>query len=174
MEKVFSGFYNFFQESKEGKLGKTAQFWTSYIHFMHLYRDFTRSIRIGDLEVFISCLPKLTNIFFASSNPNYPRMGDLEVFISRLPKLTNIFFASSHSNYPRWLVKYYDSILKLNETHPEVYNEIKQGWFAIRRTQKPFSSTAIDLTLEQRINAEAATQHLGVLSITNPVSARQR
>ena len=79
---------------------------------MDLYHDFTRSIRMADLEVFISCLPKLTNIFFVLNHPNYAR----------------------------WLVKYYDSILKLNETHPEVYKEFKQGWFAIRRTEKPFWS----------------------------------
>ena len=64
--------------------------------------------------------------------------------------------------------------MKLNETHLEVYNEFKQGWFTIRRTEKPFSSTAIDLTLEQTVNAEAASQHLEVLSITNSISARQR
>ena len=121
MEEVFSGFYKLFQDTKEGKLGKTAQFLTRYINFMHLYHDFTRSIRIGDVEVFTSCLPKLANIFFALNHPNYAR----------------------------WLVKYYDSILKLNETHPEVYNDFKQGWFAIRRTEKLFSSIAIDLILEQ-------------------------
>ena len=113
---------------------------------MRLYHDLTRSIK----------------------------MGDLEVFVSYLPKLTNIFFALNHPNYARWLVKYYDSILKLNETHPEVYNEFKQGWFAIRRTEKPFSSTAINLTLEQTTNAEAASPRLGVLSIANSISARRR
>ena len=79
---------------------------------MDLYHDFTRSIRMADLEVFISCLPKLTTIFFVLNHPNYAR----------------------------WLVRYYDSILKLNETHPEVYKGFKQGWFAIRRTEKPFWS----------------------------------
>ena len=145
MEEVFSGIYKFFQDTKEGKLDKTAQFWASYINFMHLYHEFTRNIRMGDLEAVISCLPKQIS-----------------------------FFALNHSNYARWLVKYYDSILKLNETHLEVYNEFKQGWFTIRRTEKPFSSTAIDLTLEQTINAEAVSQHLEVLSITNSISARQR
>ena len=63
--------------------------------------------------------------------------------------------------------------LELNETHSEVYNEFKQGWLAIRRNEKPLSSTAIDLTLEQTINAEAASQHLWILSITNSVPARR-
>ena len=72
-EEVFSGFYKFFLELNEGKLDKTAPFWTSYISFMHLYHDFTRTIKMGDLEVFISCIPKLTNIFFALNHPNYER-----------------------------------------------------------------------------------------------------
>ena len=50
---------------------------------------------------------------------------------------------------------------------------MKQGWYAITRTKKPFSSAKIDLTLEQTINAEAASQRLGVLSITNSISASQ-
>ena len=59
---------------------------------MHLYHDLARNIRMSDLEVFISCLPKLTNIFFGLNHPNYAR----------------------------WLIKYYDSILQLSETHPEL------------------------------------------------------
>ena len=73
MEEVFSGFYKFFQELRVGKFDKTAPFWTSYINFMHLYHDFTRTFKMGDLEVFISCLSKLTNIFFALNHPNYTR-----------------------------------------------------------------------------------------------------
>ena len=145
MEDVFSGFYKYFQDPKEGKFFDTANFWRDYINYMYLYHNFTQSIR----------------------------MDDLEIFISWLRKLTNIFFALNHRNYARWLVKYYDSVLKLNETDAEVYNELKQSWFAIRCTKMPFSSTTIDLTLEQTINAETASQRLGVLSITNSISARQ-
>ena len=31
------------------------------------------------------------------------------------------FFALNHQNYSRWTVKYHDNLLKLEETHPEVY-----------------------------------------------------
>ena len=66
----FTGFYKFSQESEEGELGKTAQFWKSYIKVIHPYLEFTPSIRMGDLEEFILYLPKLTNIFFALNHPN--------------------------------------------------------------------------------------------------------
>ena len=45
MEEVFSGFYKFFHDMKEGKLDKTTQFWASYIDFMHLYHDFKNKIK---------------------------------------------------------------------------------------------------------------------------------
>ena len=51
------------------------------MYLIHLYHNFTRSVRTGDLDLYISCLPEITNIFFAMN----------------------------HLNYARWLVKYYDS-----------------------------------------------------------------
>ena len=59
--------------------------------------------------------------------------------------------------------------MKLNETHPEKYNEFKQDWFAIRFTEKLFLSTAIDLILKRIINTEAAGQCLEKLSINNSI-----
>ena len=60
------------------------------------------------------------------------------------------------------------------ETHPEVYAEFKKGGFSIKRTKKSFSGSPIDLTLEQTINADAASQRTGIASLTNSISARQR
>lgn len=74
------------------------------IDFIHLYHDLTRSIRVGYLELFISCLPKMSNIFFALHHPNYAR----------------------------WMIKFHDELLKLGETHPEVYREFKKVSFCAR------------------------------------------
>ncbi|GFY05336.1 hypothetical protein TNCV_2207821 [Trichonephila clavipes] len=43
-----------------------------------------------------------------------------------------------------------------HETHPDLYEGFKQGFFGIKRTTKPFSRQPIDLVLEQTINADAA------------------
>ena len=51
---------------------------------------------------------------------------------------------------------------------------LNKAGLLLRRTEKPFSSTAINLTLEQTTNVEAASPRLGVLSIANSISARQR
>ena len=130
----------------EGKHGKTAQFWILYVNWIHLYHDFIRSIRIGDLELYISCFPKIIDLFFAMNHPNYAS----------------------------WAVRYYENLINLPKTHPEVFDDFEKGWFAIKRTEKPFSATPIDLTLEQTINADAVNQKIEISSMTNSISARQR
>ena len=138
MEEIFSNYHIYCKKTENGIHGKTPQFWMQYINLIHFYHDFTRSIRNGDLHLYISCFPKLPNCFFALNHPNYAI----------------------------WCVKYYDSLIKLPETHPDVYNDFKKGWFGMKRTKKSFSSTPIGLTLEQTINADAASQRLGISLIT--------
>ena len=123
---MLDDYKEYLEETKAGKYGKTSQLWIGYTEWMHLYHEHIRSIRIGDFDLYIYCLPK-----FAS-----------------------LFFALNHQNYARWLVRYHDNLLKLSETHPDVYMDFKEGCFAIKRTQKDFSALPIDLTLEQTINAE--------------------
>ena len=144
--EAFSRYERYCQDTSSGKHGKTAQFWYGYIDLIFLYRLLSRSLREGNFELYTHCM--------------------------RL--VTDVFFAFNHQNYSRWLVRYNDNLLKLNTTHPEVYQEFQQGNFAVRRTKKPFSGSPIDLTLEQTINANAASQTLGISHMTNSISARQR
>ena len=106
------------------KYGKAAKFWMQYVEMYHLYRDFTRSVRVGDLNLYISCLPKLSNYLFVLNHPNYAR----------------------------WTVQYYNNLILVPETHPETYSEFKKGFFSIKRITKSFSGNPIDSTLEQTIN----------------------
>ncbi|GFW80337.1 hypothetical protein TNCV_2944701 [Trichonephila clavipes] len=129
--------YNIFkQRCLSGEHGKTSQFYLIYINLIHHYLDLSRSIRTWDFVL----------------------------FISTLPKITNIFFICNQQNYARWTVK---------ETHPDLYEEFKQGCFGIKRTTKPFSRQPIDLVLEQTINADTARKLTGVIHFTNSISARQ-
>ena len=87
-------------------------------------------------------------------------------------QVTNYFFTFNHSNYARWLVRYHDNLLKLGETYKDVYDGFKKGCFGIKRTQENFSRLPIDLTLEQTVNADAASQKSGISYFTNSISAR--
>ncbi|KAF0748896.1 Uncharacterized protein FWK35_00021465 [Aphis craccivora] len=92
-----------------------------------------------------------------------------------LKKLINLYSKFQNSpNYARWIVKYYDNILKLDETHPDLKIDFENGSFGIKRTSKSFSRQPIDLTLKQTINADASKRLTGVIHFTNSISARQR
>ena len=120
--------------------GKTAQFWFGYIEMLHLYHVFIRSIRLEDFELYI-CLPRVTNYFFSFNHPNYAR----------------------------WLVRYHDNLSKLSEPHKDVYDEFKKDCFGIKRTKKDFLRLTIDLTFEQTVNADAASQKIGISYFTNSI-----
>ena len=51
MEDVFRNYYAYKTETLNGSHGKTAAFWMMYVDMLHLYRDFTRSIRTGNLDL---------------------------------------------------------------------------------------------------------------------------
>ena len=107
---------------------------------LHLYHVFIRSIRLEDFELYI-CLPRVTNYFFSFNHPNYAR----------------------------WLVRYHDNLSKLSEPHKDVYDEFKKDCFGIKRTKKDFLRLTIDLTFEQTVNADAASQKIGISYFTNSI-----
>ncbi|GFW85081.1 uncharacterized protein TNCV_3248211 [Trichonephila clavipes] len=67
-----------------------------------------------------------------------------------------------------------DNLNKVDETHPGLKNDFMNGCFGIKRTDKPFSSIQIHLTLEQTINAEEARCLSGIAHFTNSLAALQR
>ena len=144
-KNILDCYNKYSEETRNGANGLTPQYWMSYIDMIHLYHDFSRSIRTGDLELYVFCLPKLADYFFAFNHPNYAR----------------------------WIVRHYDNLLKLNTCHPELYTEFRNGCFSIKRTKKSFSRTPTDLTIEQTINKDPACQRTGISAITNSIAARQ-
>lgn len=102
------------------------------------------------------------------------RKGNFDIFKFVLPKINNLFFVFNQPNYARYLVKYHDNLLKVDESHPELRLQFEKGSIGVKRTMKSFSRQPIDLTLEQTINADAANKLTGISHITNSISARQR
>jgi hypothetical protein len=49
----------------------------------------------------------------------------------------------------------------MEDTHPGITEQFEKGMISIRRTNKSFSRTPIDLVVEQTINAEAANRSRG-------------
>ena len=62
MKEVLQRYCIFNQDTEQGLNDKTAKFWIQYVlYLIHLYHNFTRSVRAGDFDcMFLACLKSLT------------------------------------------------------------------------------------------------------------------
>lgn len=146
LDELFKKYEEYTEKTMFGEHGVTAQYYLIYNKLIDYYLLLNSSIRTANLELFMYVLPKMSNLFFAFNQPNYAR----------------------------WLVKYHDNLLKIDETHPGLKIALEKGSLGVKRTPKPFSRQPIDLTLEQTINADTANKLTGIVNNTNSISARQR
>ncbi|CAG9834603.1 unnamed protein product [Diabrotica balteata] len=146
LKELFEEYAIYEQQTLNGEHGKTAQFYMIYIKLVDHYLQLSRSIRVGDFQL----------------------------YLDTLPKITNLFFVLNHQNYAKWAVQYHYNLVKVPTTHPGLEQDFQNGFFGIKRTDKPFSRQPIDLTLEQTINADAARTLTGISHLTHSISARQR
>ena len=75
----------FAQETRNGTYDKRAQYRMGYVNMLHLYHEFSRNIRTGDLDFYIYCLQRMTALFF-TFNHHW-----LTLYHSKLLKLKNSY-----------------------------------------------------------------------------------
>ena len=88
-----------------------------------------------------------------------------------LPTVLDLFFALYRPNYARYGTQF---LHQLQTAGIELTNILNGGAFSIRRTHKSSSRTAVDLSLEQSYNRDAASERKGMLAIRNSESAMRR
>ena len=59
-EELPAAYKSYIVETSDGKQGKTANYWISYVTIIHLHHEFSKSICTGDLDLFILSLPKIS------------------------------------------------------------------------------------------------------------------
>ena len=69
-------------------------------------------------------------------------------------------------------MRLHDIMIKMEKTHPGISQYFKNGALSIKWTKQDFSRSAVDLTLEQTINADAASRLTGITAFTNYILAR--
>ena len=99
------------------------------------------------------------------------RTNDIDLFIYSLGELIPMFFAAGQPNYSRWMVHY---VLDLLNAPDSVRETLTKGGLSVKRSSKTFSCIPVDLTLEQTVNADAASRQTGITSFTNSEAARKR
>ena len=144
--QVMRNYQDYSNQTLSGMHGSTAQYWMVYIKQVHMYLMMIRACKMASLDLFPYTLREMTNIFFACSRPHYSR----------------------------WMVRYSLNLANINTTHPGMKEVLEKGALSIRRTNKPFSGTPVDMTLEQTVNADAASRQTGIAAFTTSDSARRR
>ena len=66
------------------------------------------------------------------------------------------------------------NLINMEHSHPGIRPIFEGGTLSIRRTSKSFSRSAVDLTLEQTVNRDAASRQTGIVAFTQCVNARKR
>lgn len=133
-------------ETRTGTHGATAQFWITYVDYIHDFHSLERAIRTNDIDLFTHALTPVIQLFFATN----------------------------HINYSRWLSKFQLDLVNIDKTHPGLRSLLRNGAFTVKRAGKSFSRCPVDLTLEQTVNADAASRRTGLSSATNKYSAGLR
>uniref|UniRef100_A0ABD2WFG9 Uncharacterized protein n=1 Tax=Trichogramma kaykai TaxID=54128 RepID=A0ABD2WFG9_9HYME len=110
----------------------------------------------------------ISDILFSWMLAHYLQLPDTPMWVGFNSKIFD------DPNYARYTVKYFDNLIKIDDTHPGLREDLENGSFGIRRTNKPFSRQPIDLTLEQTINADAASKLTGIVNSSNSIASRQR
>lgn len=133
-------------KSRSGDHGATAQYWIMYVDLVQLYLLFDRATRTNNLDLFIYSLGLMCHMFFATNHPNYAR----------------------------YMVMYHLNLMNVENTHPGVRKMLLAGGLSVRRSSKSFARTPVDLTLEQTVNANAASRMTGIAAFTTSMNARRR
>ena len=130
----------------QGEHGKTAMFWMTYIDLVKIYLLLDRACRTNDVYLYIYALGQMLSVFFTTHRPQLCQMDDT------LPS----------------------EPYKYEHSHPGIRPIFEGGALSIRCTSKSFSRSAVDLTLEQTVNRDAASRQTGIAAFTQCVKARKR
>ena len=130
-------FEEYLESTMKGEHGPTAAYWATYVYMINRL-----------YREFVRCI----------------RMNDLENYKQVLPYLNDVFFGLNRPNYAR-----YTSLLiqKLRNAPSDCVKILKNGAFSVRRTDKNYSRSPVDLVLEQSINKDAASTSKGIVSFHN-------
>lgn len=94
------------------------------------------------------------------------------MYLDALTELVPWFYALDHTNYARWIPVHLRDMTELNEMHPDIFTEFKNGHFTAQKTKRSFSAIPIDQAHEQ--NNACVKGDGGAVGLTENPSALRR
>ena len=83
--------------------------------------------------------------------------------LMRFLMFSMFFFALNGPNYARWEVL---CLLQLKKSRESCMDILSEGAFTARCTAKNYARCAVDLTLEQTVNRDAASPNRGICALS--------
>ena len=137
---------------RAGQLGKTAQFWISYIDKVTLVLSLRKAVKTNDFELYAFCLSQMSNLFFAFGG----------------------------QNYARYLTYFSTFISNVEFSHPGSMDQLKLGVISVARSFVPGNRCAVDKTMEETFMKHAKSRGgsggsaAGICGISQNYPAYQR
>ena len=91
--------------------------------------------------------------------------GNWNLHLSSTATMIPHFFAMDRNNYARWMPIYLADKHKLEERHPNVFQEFSAGNHSISRSQQSFAKMWTDMALKQSINLDSTSKG-GIVGIS--------
>lgn len=107
------------------KRGKTAQLWLQYFEMVTLVQQFIHAERTGNFQLHLHTIQKMLPFFHSSGHFLYAKTGHF--YLQKMLELEGVLNVIEYSKF------------------------ISQGFFSIRRTDKPWSGVWSDMTIEQTL-----------------------
>jgi len=82
------------------------------------------------------------------------RTGNWLLYVDALQRMIPYFFQAVRVNYFRWLSVHVYDLLRLEKTHPSIYEQFCYGRLVVNRTRNRFSAVSGDHALEQTLNKD--------------------
>ena len=73
MSDFFRNYEHFRDDIRQGKHGKTPQFWMSYMDHIWLVLSLLYAVKVNDFELYAQCLLAMPDVFFSFKGQNYAR-----------------------------------------------------------------------------------------------------
>lgn len=122
-------FENYRQEVREGKKGKTAQFWIMYLDLMRLQHQIHTAIQTNDFDMRLNAWKEMLPLYFALNKTNYARYGT-------------------------WYVQ---TMTEVDDRYPGLKELLKSTGLSVQAQTSHPIRTSIDQRGEQSINRDAKT-----------------
>ncbi|XP_070203645.1 uncharacterized protein [Littorina saxatilis] len=148
----FRDYEQYREDVRQGKHGKTPQFWISYMdHIWHVL-SLLYAVKANDFELYAQCLLAMPDLFFSFGG----------------------------QNYARYLTFFGLFIANIELSHPGSTELLKQGAFSVARSFIPGNRCAVDKTMEEtfmrnaKSKGEAAAAGAGLTGIASNYPAYQK